>query len=567
MQPIRRHPVPSSPRRPTFLVGASPAAAPYPAARAAERSVALRSVALRSSTLRSSTLRSATLRSSTLRSATLRSGILRGLQGMGLLGLLLAPRVAHADDAAAAPVAPSSSAPAGARQPAFHPGPDLDLPKLEDLVRRRSADVEAANLEVDLAQANRRQAGLPGNPTFDFTWGTIPIGPSNPANLPNPIAHIPNYNFGLSYTIPLGKISPRVDMADATVRGAEADRDATARADALQLAQLLGMLATSQLRSESLHELLSDAKREVQVAENKLSSGFGIPLDVDRLRVELSRAEQQMLSADSDRDEALASCAALVGAQCEPFANADEARAFLERWIDRVPQGAIRYEDRADLRALSAYQEAASHEGTLARNQAIPDPTVRLGYTHDTFLVSGNQADSLSLSVIVPLNFVDHGQAAAQAADAKRVRYSSQRARLLMATEARVPALLDRLEAQRRRQDKLTTDALPHALSVLKDVQRTETAQLVPITELIQARRAVSELVLEQADSYADAFSAALELASVLPPSAPLVVAPRAEPPPVPKDPTPPGGAQDTPVQGAPVAPPPKTAPPASPTH
>jgi cobalt-zinc-cadmium efflux system outer membrane protein len=451
--------------------------------------------------------------------------------------------------------ASSSSLPPTSRAPAFHPTPDLDLPKLEDLVRRRSADVEAANLEVDLAEAGRRQAGLPGNPTFDFTWGTIPVGTSNPATLQNPIAHVPNYNFGLSYTIPIGKISPRVDMADAELRGAKADRDATSRAEALQLAQVLGMLATSQLRSESLRELLGDAHREVDVAESKLKSGFGIPLDVDRLRVEQSRAEQQMLSAESDRDEALASCAALVGATCEPFSNADEARLFLEHWIDRVPKGAIRYEDRPDLRALSAYQEAAEHEGTLARNTALPDPTVRFGYTHDTFVVSGNQADSLSITVAVPLNFVDRGQAQAQAADAKRSRYGSQRARLLMATEARVPALVDRLDAQRKRQDKLTTDALPHALSVLKDVQRTETAQLVPITELIQARRAVSELVLEQADSYSDAFSAALELASVLPPSTPLAVVPRAEPPPVPRD-TPAAPAQPSP-----------TAPPASPTH
>ncbi len=453
---------------------------------------------------------------------------------------------------------------------AFHPSPELDIPKLVELVKTRSADVEAANLEVDLASANRHQAGLLNNPVFDFTWGTIPIGQTNPANLPKPILHVPNYNFGLSYTIPIGKVKPRSEMADAQLEGAKADRDATTRADALELAQLLGMLATSQLRTESLRELLDGANRQLQVSESKLSSGFGIPLDVDRLRVDVSRAEQQMLSAESDRDEALASCAALVGAPCAPFSSADEARSFLDHWINRVPRGALHYEDRPDLRALTAFQEAAGHEGTLARNQGIPDPTLRLGYTHDTFTVSGSQSDSLSLSVIVPLNFVDHGQAAAEAADAKRARYGSQRARLLAATMARVPALLDRLEAQRKREQKLANDALPNARAVLKDVERTETAQLVPITELIQARRAVAELVLEQVDSYSDAFSAALELASVLPPSVPFDEVARPSAPttaPTPPSPTPPMPVTDpspkAPTKGAPTPAPA----PAPPTH
>ncbi|MEO7112091.1 MAG: hypothetical protein ABI183_16730, partial [Polyangiaceae bacterium] len=123
------------------------------------------------------------------------------------------------------------------------------------------------------------------------------------------------------------------------------------------------------------------------------------------------------------------------------------------------------------------------------------------------------------------------------------------------ATQARVPALLDRLDAQRKRELKLTNDALPNAISVLRDVEQTETKQLVPITELIQARRAVSELVLEQVDSYSDAFSAALELASVLPPSAQLVNVPRAQP------------SSPTPTPTSPSLPDPSTPTPPAPTQ
>jgi hypothetical protein len=53
---------------------------------------------------------------------------------------------------------------------------------------------------------------------------------------------------------------------------------------------------------------------------------------------------------------------------------------------------------------------AASDEADLAAARAIPDLTFRLGYTRDTFAVSGDLANSLALSVAAPLPFFDHGQ-------------------------------------------------------------------------------------------------------------------------------------------------------------
>ena len=417
----------------------------------------------------------------------------------------LAPSIADADEKRASP-------------PAFQPTASLGIDELEGVVDRRSPDVEAARLGVDLARADRRQAGLTSNPILDFTWGTIPIGESNPKGLRDPIGHVPSYTVGLSYTIPLGKIAPKVDATEAALRGNEAQLSATKRSEAIELATVLGSLAASQLRQAGLHDLADDAAHEVEVAKGKLAAGFGTPLDVDKLAVEVTRSTQQVLSAESDRSESLAACAALVGATCQPFADAAEAKRFLDHFIDSVPRDPGRYASRPDLVALSAFGDEAGHEATLARNEAIPDPTVRLAYTHDTFLASGNQGDSLSLSLSFPLTFVDHGQALTQAAEAKRMRFASQRERLLSATEARVPALFARLDAQKKRRDALTTDALPSALRVLDGVEKTEKAQLVPVTELIQARRAVSELTIEQADSYADAFSAALEIHASSPP-------------------------------------------------
>ncbi len=112
----------------------------------------------------------------------------------------------------------------------------------------------------------------------------------------------------------------------------------------------------------------------------------------------------------------------------------------------------------------------------------------------------------------------------------KAARYREQHGRLVDAARVRVPTLLRRLAAQRARASLLATDALPRAKSVLADIEKSEVASLIPVDQLISAHRAVGELLLEQADSYSDAFGAALDLAAELPPKATWTAAPEVAP-------------------------------------
>src|SRR5262249_58814578 len=77
---------------------------------------------------------------------------------------------------------------------------------------------------------------------------------------------------------------------------------------------------------------------------------------------------------------------------------------------------------RPDLSALAAALRAADQKVTLAKRQSIPDVTVRFGYTYDTFVVAGNQRNSLGLGMQVPLPVMNHGQADLEAARAALFR-------------------------------------------------------------------------------------------------------------------------------------------------
>ncbi|MDI3285451.1 TolC family protein [Polyangium sp. 15x6] len=417
--------------------------------------------------------------------------------------------------AACLPFVSAAEAASAPEKGALRPSAELDLGSLEALVRARARGVESAALEVDLAAAEVKRAHTLPNPTLEASWGTIPIGPTNPVGLSSPMTQVPNYGVSLAYTFPIGKRGPLQDRAQALERAARAGLSADVRARALSLARTLGVLAATTMRLEGLRRMADEGRKQAEIGAARLAADFASGLEVERLKVEASRLEQDVRSAEAEVSAAVADCTATLGTPCEPFANADEARRFLVRWIDRVG-AAGRVEDRPDVRALAAYGEAASAEVRWARAQAIPDPTVRVGYLRDQFVISGNQVNSLNLSVSIPLPIFDRGQAELAAAEAKRARVSAERQKTLDTSRSRLPVLEQRLSAQKKRQRSLSEEILPRAEGTLKELARAAEGRLLPLTDVIQARRTVSELVVAEAQSFAEAFDAALEIAAEL---------------------------------------------------
>ncbi len=92
--------------------------------------------------------------------------------------------------------------------------------------------------------------------------------------------------------------------------------------------------------------------------------------------------------------------------------------------------------ERAELRALEAEAAAFRKDAVLAGRRAIPDVTARLGYTRDTFTVSGDNENTLSLSASIPLPFFDHGQHDRTAALARAEARDENRKSLAVASRA-----------------------------------------------------------------------------------------------------------------------------------
>src|SRR6185369_13988974 len=68
-------------------------------------------------------------------------------------------------------------------------------------------------------------------------------------------------------------------------------------------------------------------------------------------------------------------------------------------------------ERRPDLRAAGASRTLAEAEIAAARRDAYPDITLGVGYTHSAFQVSGDNPNTLGLSLSLPLPVFDRNQA------------------------------------------------------------------------------------------------------------------------------------------------------------
>jgi len=404
----------------------------------------------------------------------------------------------------------SSSASAEGR--VYPPSAALDLTTLMAAVRNHAAALQADHLEVDLRRAEARQTRLIDNPVLDVAVGTVPVGPANPPDISSPLASIPNYTVGLSIRPDLARRGSRIERAALQAQAADAQLAFATRTHALRLLRNIGELAVASLRLGADQLLVKQAKNALALARDRVRTGFGQPLDADRAEIELLRFEQQVSTDQGEILVAQAACAEYVGIPCGSFSEDTQARLFLSSWQLRAEQVPLNGSSRQDLRALAIQQKAALAEERLAFAQRVPDPTVRIGYLYDSFVVSGNQQHSVNLSLSTPLSLIDRGQAGAQAAQARARRYAEQRRLALAASAARSEALRRALQMQRQRLRTLQEQVVPRGQAILRDVRRAFEARAVPLTDLNQAQRALDELLLQEATALSDVFRLCVDL-------------------------------------------------------
>lgn len=373
----------------------------------------------------------------------------------------------------------------------------------------RSYEVSAAKDELAAARADYRERQLLPNPSVDLGVSNLALGPSNPRDLP--LGKMLIYGVGVSELVELGKRGPRGDAAAMRAYAAERGVAGTLGERVADARLALGRLLYAKARANELDQSLTQARAAAAVAKGRLDHQALSGVDYDRLLIDLGGVETETVRAHADIDAAQVACDTILRAHCV----ADDVDVdALQRAEDITHPPAI--EQRADIAQLGYQAAAAEKDATLAGRRAIPDLTFRLGYTRDTFTVSGDQAHTLGLTISAPIPVFDQGQHAKSAALARAAGLNNQRASVIADAKSTIASLQARKRAIAGALAKLEQESLPRVDAVLRAEESGLTEGQLDITDLVLARRDAIALRLQSLDLQFELFATNNELRQAL---------------------------------------------------
>jgi cobalt-zinc-cadmium efflux system outer membrane protein len=410
--------------------------------------------------------------------------------------------------------------------PASERAPARDLLRNEaELIAwlgRHSPELAAAQARVAQSSADLATTRLFPNPVFDGSLSNLPItettlghGPGGQSPPSLGFNEVAIYTFGLSETFELGKRGPRSAAAGLREQSARLQADAAlgerlaAARSAIGLAVHLGSRLV--ILDESLQAAENGAKLEHTRLEQKALSG----MDYDRLLLDLASLRSEFARSQADYAASLAACRAVLGGECDVSgANDEDLAAALP--ISLPASNDARLLERPDLRALDFDRRAAERDAALARAKALPDLTMRVGYTHDRFVVSGDNRNTLAFSVQMPLPLFDRGQHDAEKSLSHAEELSQSKASLLRASQADLAGLLSRKAALEKNLAALQRDTLPRSRGVLESAQQAFDIGGTSLTDLLLARRNHIGLELTRLDQDFELFGVRNEIHHLL---------------------------------------------------
>lgn len=400
--------------------------------------------------------------------------------------------------------------------------PDLrmllaDPDALAGWMRVHDPMVDVAQARVEAATAAAAQTRVLPNPALDLEVGNFALGhgnvdPNDGHHGPASVAHTTHVSVGISELFEIGKRTPRRAAAELRVRASSETGLAVLGEHIGDALESLGHLAYVTARRDAVTLNLDAAKKLLALEKVRLDKAdlsqaeyARIDLDTDQLSLLLDRA-------NADVAEAIAQCSTALYGTCEPTSldgTALDAGAPLPRVpTDIVAEIAARPARRADQLEAAALGEDAR----LAGARAIPDPTVGISYSHDTYNYGGNLPNVAAVTVGIPLTIFDVGKADAQAARATARAIEAQSAAEVRVGAGHVDALDDQLTALANVLSRLEMDAVPKSARIIEQTRRSFDLGQAGLSDLLQVERAHRDLLLQVLDIRFELFTVRLQL-------------------------------------------------------
>jgi outer membrane protein, heavy metal efflux system len=282
---------------------------------------------------------------------------------------------------------------------------------------QRNRDVIAARMEIDASELDVVAARLYPNPIAGYSIGNLLLGQANLQNT------MPTTGFFNQPVQSVG-VSAIVDVwmkRSAHIRAAQTgvDHRRLLVEDALrEIVYGVRSAFGEALREQEERQLARDvADRYVQtikISQARFKAGDISEADLRKIELEGLRYQNAVIDAEMQLDVArtrLAAFLGLGGSVALPAVLSDGTDAAARPAFDVARLTARALERRPDLRAAGAARVQADAQLASAQRDALPDISLGATYTHSAFTTSGDNPNTLGLSLTLPLPIFDRNQA------------------------------------------------------------------------------------------------------------------------------------------------------------
>ncbi len=293
---------------------------------------------------------------------------------------------------------------------------ELTMDGAVQIALQRNREAIAARLDIEAAQLDVVAARIYPNPVATYALGNLVLGNGNsqggtvsPSFISQPVQTI-----GVSEIIDVwAKRSARTRAADRGVEQRRLNVEDALREIVYAVRSAYADLTREQLGRQLAREIADRYGETVRVSRGRFRAGDISEAELRRVELEGLRYTNAVIDGDLQLDLAREKLARLMGlasgSQLPPqVADVPDARRAYA-----VPAlMSLALEHRPDVRAANAAHLTAEAQLEAAKRDAYPDLTLGAAYTHSSFTVSGDNPDTLGLSLSLPLPLFDRNQAA-----------------------------------------------------------------------------------------------------------------------------------------------------------
>lgn len=249
-------------------------------------------------------------------------------------------------------------------------------------------ELAAVQWEIDIAEGERRQAGLIPNP--EVSWEAEDTRRNSRTT-----------TVMINQPIELGgKRGARIDVASRAqdAAGIELERKRNAlRADVIQA---FSSAQTAEQRVQLSRQSLALAQRGFEVAQGRIDAGKASPVEGTRAQVQVSQVRLELSRAERDQANAYQQLAQVMGTALPAFANVQT----VDRAVPSAPMptGLLeRLNETAELRLARLQIDQREASLGLEKAQRIPDLTVSVGSQYSE--LERERVNVVGLSLPIPL--------------------------------------------------------------------------------------------------------------------------------------------------------------------